>query len=101
MRCLRIGCVAALLALAIARPAAAQDFDAQKSRCESRDNPHALDRQVEGCTALIKSGRLSTQGLAMAYSNRGSAEAAQNQPARAITDYNEALRIDPTNAVAY
>ena len=62
---------------------------------------HDLDTKVSGCTAVIRSGQWQGKELAWAYNNRGLAYAFLGNPARAIEDYDQALRLDPGLAVAY
>jgi len=62
---------------------------------------HDLDTKVSGCTAVIRSGQWQGKELAWAYNNRGLAYTYLGNPARAIEDYDQALRLDPGLAVAY
>ena len=59
------------------------------------------DRRISGCTAVIDSGQWQGKDLAWAYSNRGVAYGNLGDPARAIEDYGQALRLDPDLAAAY
>src|SRR4029077_11704670 len=61
----------------------------------------AWDVQIEGCTTAIRSGKYSGRDLAWAYCNRGNAHHDKGDTDRAITDYNEAIRLDPKFAFAY
>jgi tetratricopeptide (TPR) repeat protein len=65
--------------------------------CESMQPDHAL----EGCTQIINSGLLSAQLLTTAYQIRGDAYRQKAQVDEAISDYAEAIRIDPNTASAY
>ena len=58
-------------------------------------------RTIKGCTNLIKSKRLDKQNLAFAYSNRGEAYWKKGEHDRAITDYDEAIKINPKFAMPY
>ncbi|MCE9521325.1 MAG: tetratricopeptide repeat protein [Alphaproteobacteria bacterium] len=49
------------------------------------------DDQIKGCTALLKSGRLTRERKAVALYNRGNAYVGKNDFARAIQDYTDAL----------
>ncbi len=62
---------------------------------------HYLDPKVSGCTAVIRSGQWQGKELAWAYNNRGLAYTYLGNPARAIEDYDQALRLDPGLVVAY
>ncbi len=57
--------------------------------------------RISGCTVVIGSGQWQGKELAWAYNNRGLAYAYLGNPARAIEDYDQALRLDPGLVVAY
>ena len=78
---------------------AAAQTQQQLESCNGKDGT-APDQQVSGCTALIKSGKYSGHNLAIAFNNRGSAYDKKNDYDRAIADYNEAIRLDPSYATA-
>ena len=67
------------------------------------DCSRELDRGlgISGCTAVIRSGQYSGKNLAAAYSNRGVAYGALGEYRRAIEDFDQALRLDPGDAIAY
>jgi tetratricopeptide (TPR) repeat protein len=56
---------------------------------------------VEGCTALIRSGRYKGADLAAAYNNRGGAHMESGQTADAITDFSKAIQLKPDYAEAF
>ncbi len=56
------------------------------------------DQRIAACTLLIDAGQLSSQHLATAFHQRGLARADKRDFGGAISDYNEALRINPQNA---
>lgn len=56
---------------------------------------------IEICSALIDSGRMAGKDLAAAYNQRGKAYTSQRQYDRAISDFDEAIRIDPAFIDAY
>ncbi len=60
-----------------------------------------LDRVISGCTALIRSGQLPDEYLAVAYGNRGFGYLNLGEHAQAIEDFDQALRLDPGKAEAY
>ena len=59
------------------------------------------DLQISGCTAMIRSGQYSDRNLGVAHTNRGNAYNALGNPARAIENYDRALRLNPGYALAY
>jgi hypothetical protein len=81
---------AVLLIIGMATPAAGGG-----SACEATAAP---DVRMSGCTALIQSGRLDGRGLAEAYITRGDAFAEASDHARALADYDAAVRFagEPT-----
>jgi len=73
----------------------AQTLD--QRRCFDRDP----DLSISGCTAIIQSGRQTQQNLAVVFYNRGNAYFRKGQPHRAITDYDQAIRLNPNYAEAF
>ena len=61
----------------------------------------SLDLQIGGCTALIESGTMTPEGLAIAYNIRGNAHSKNNQYDSAIQDYDDSIRINPNYAKAF
>src|SRR6516225_3255631 len=60
------------------------------------------DERIDACTRVILSNKPGSGGnLAWAYRNRGLGRRAKGDDDRAISDYNEAIRIDPKFALAY
>jgi tetratricopeptide (TPR) repeat protein len=78
---------AALLAAATAVPALADDWDT----CAKASG----DDAIAACSRAIKSGTYNGKTLALAYSNRGVEWRAKGELARAIADYDEAIKADP------
>jgi len=58
------------------------------------------DQQIKSCTALIQSGTELKENVAIAYYNRALAYENKDDYARAIADYDEALRLNPNDADA-
>lgn len=87
--------LAAPLLLA-AIPAAAQD--SQQLRAWCYDDKATADQVIQGCDAVIASGRESQQNLALAYSNRGSAWHRKRDFDRAMRDQDQAIKLDPNDA---
>ena len=72
----------------------------QLDQCSGKNGVSA-DQQISGCSALIDSGRGNDRGLSEALYNRGNAYAANGNFERAIADYDQAIRLNPTMAVAF
>jgi lipoprotein NlpI len=65
--------------------------------CETGADPEA---RAVACTALITGGTLRGKALGAAYVFRGKAQAQRNEIKAAITDFSEALKVDPQAADA-
>jgi tetratricopeptide (TPR) repeat protein len=71
----------------------------QARGCEGEDAV-SPDQQIASCSALIRSGRGSNRDLAIWFNNRGIAYKAKGDLDRAVADYDQAIRLDPTYAPA-
>ena len=58
-----------------------------------RTSPEA---RISGCTALIDSRQGTTTTLAIAYNNRGNAYTAKSDYDRAIQDFDQSIKLNPT-----
>jgi tetratricopeptide (TPR) repeat protein len=76
--------------LILALPASAPAQDSQTCAGSSGDAAIAI------CTREITSGKYTGPDLARCYYNRGVSYAAKEDNDRAIADYSEAIRLDPT-----
>lgn len=87
----------ALIALAGAT-ARAQTYDQLSAWCygESTD-----DQTIQGCDAVIASGRVQGKDLATAYGSRAYAYNRKGDYARAILDHDIAIRMNPQDAMAF
>jgi tetratricopeptide (TPR) repeat protein len=74
--------------------AASQDWD---DCVQTRDS----DRGIAACTRVLDADNDTTRNRAIAYYNRGFAYSMKRDPARAIVDYGEAIRLDPRYLHAY
>lgn len=59
------------------------------------------DRSIAGCTRILQGRGETADNRARAYNNRGAAYQTKGDLARAIADFNEAIRLDPKDVVAY
>ena len=84
---------------ALAVPAGAQSVQ-QLKWCNGDGHP-TPDLSIDGCTALIRSGKYSGRNLAIAYTNRGSSYDDKRDEDRAIADHDSAIRIDPKLDLAF
>jgi tetratricopeptide (TPR) repeat protein len=61
----------------------------------------SLDSQISGCTTVIQSGNETKWNMAVALYKRGGAYYYKGDNNRAISDYNEAIRLDPNHSRAF
>ena len=73
----------------------------EQSRQWCNGSDSTPDQRISGCTALIQSGTETQQSLAAAFYNRGNAHYAKGDYDHAITNYSEAIRLDPNDHSAY
>src|SRR5215468_988097 len=66
--------------------------------CKALDADHLV---VPACSRLIETSRLVQSDLAIAYALRGAAHWRQRDSNAAITDANQAIKINPNLATAY
>jgi tetratricopeptide (TPR) repeat protein len=65
-------------------------------KCQSKDP----DARIAGCTALIQTGEIQPENLAVIYANRGAAFSHKGEHDLAIRDFSEAIRLSANNPVA-
>src|ERR671936_214084 len=95
-----ICCATALaLMLLFLGDAEAQGSQLLKNRelCNGADRT-SPDIQIGGCSALIDSGEQTPQALVIAYNNRGNAYTTKGEYDRAVQDYDQSLKLDPSYA---
>jgi len=81
-------------------PASAEESETWK-KCRNENRAFDLDVQIASCTTIIKSGRENQNSQSNAYLNRGNGYYNNDDNDRALTDYNESIRLNPKNAIAY
>src|SRR6185503_13745069 len=97
---MRIGVLVSVLVSVLglaALPSASQaQTQQQLDWCNGKGDATA-EQKVVGCTALIQSGQYTGKDLAIVYYLRGKA---QKDRDKALADYNEALKLDPSHVGA-
>jgi tetratricopeptide (TPR) repeat protein len=88
---------ACLLATLSIPPAIAQTQQ-QIDWCNGKDS---TDVRIGGCTAMIESGKFTGKDLAIIFNLRGKAHADRSDIELAVTDYDQAIRLDPQYALAF
>jgi tetratricopeptide (TPR) repeat protein len=96
--------LAVMLAAMLAQPlrAAAQSGFAEAAAwCARRDPATPVDRAIAGCSWLIRSGLLDPRNTSIVLANRGYyLSQLLHRHQAGMADYNDAVRADPTNAIA-
>src|SRR4029078_533755 len=87
--------LAAFVVLAGGIPA----FAANQAACFDQNGP--AQTAISACNQIIASGKLIGRDLASIYNGRGNRYYGNREYDRAVADYNEAIRLDPPNAVLY
>jgi tetratricopeptide (TPR) repeat protein len=97
---MRSSILAALGFVLLTLPAAAQNLDAERAHCDNQNDAYGLDLQIAGCTAVIDSGRLTSEGLGVALNRRAHAYYLQHNYGLAVVDYDQLLGRSPDDAIA-
>jgi Lipoprotein NlpI, contains TPR repeats len=95
--------VAAMLILLFVGSAALAQTPNSKDSLKNIGLCNGVDRtspepQILGCTALINSGDLTTNALAIAYNNRGDAYTEKENYDLALLDFEQSIKHNPTYA---
>ena len=77
----------------------AQSYEQLERWCH--DDNATDDQTIQGCSAVITSGRESGEKLARVFYDRGLAWLNKEQLGRAIEDFDEAIRLNPNFANAF
>jgi tetratricopeptide (TPR) repeat protein len=68
--------------------------------CSGSDRT-SLESRIEGCTAFIESGQGTPAALAIAHNNRGNAHTTKGDYDRAIQDFDQSIKLNPTYARSF
>ena len=74
------------------------EISGEWNRCAGKNT--TLDQQIDGCTVVIRSGGETPERLVQAFMSRGFAYMTKGDYDLAIQDYDQAIRLDPLNALA-
>jgi tetratricopeptide (TPR) repeat protein len=89
--------LAAILIGGLPAGTAAETLARQWAWCRQDD----AERQIQGCSVVIRIGRDTPERLARAFANRGRAWSDKGQYDRAVEDLDNAVRLDPNFADAF
>jgi tetratricopeptide (TPR) repeat protein len=90
--------IAAMLGLAFAIPAVADTSDSLGPTLDCFGE--GSSRRIEGCTELLASPGLSTTDRSMAHAMRALGLSLAGRYDEALPDYDQAIELDPTSAIA-
>jgi regulator of sirC expression with transglutaminase-like and TPR domain len=83
----------AAISVIIGGPAAAND----RKICDTSSGEPA----IAACTRLIRSGGMTPKTLSVTYSNRGLEYSQDRQYDRALSDYDQAIKLNPAEPLSY
>ncbi len=72
----------------------------QALSCVNQSAKLSREQQIKVCTSVIASGNWKGRGLSWAFGDRGLAYFALRDFDHAFADFNEAIRLDPTDSMA-
>ena len=90
-----------VLALLATMGAAAQAQSYEQLERWCHDDNATDDQTIQGCSAVITSGRATGKDLFKAFYDRGLSFLNTNQFDRAIEDFDKAISLDPNDADAF
>ena len=77
-----------------------QEMSQEYKWCNRQGSAYA-DQRIKGCTAVIQSGRETTDNLAIAFNNRGFAYAEKGDYDRAMQDYDQSIQLNSQHATPF
>jgi tetratricopeptide (TPR) repeat protein len=105
MKRLLVGGIAALGVFAIAAPALAdvqaQVFERRRQQCYNSGESFTLEESIRGCSDLISMRSINGDGRAQAYKLRGDRHREARDWDRALSDYNQVIRMRGDHPGAY
>ncbi len=91
-------CLASLVIFLSFNGAASAASNADHADCKQLTD---IERNIAGCTKIVQDSSESAKDRAAAFTNRGLAYRNKEDYDRALADYTQAIRLDPTSARAY
>ena len=70
-------------------------------KCQNQDDAVSVAQQYAACYAVISKGLVGEAELPVAYFNRAQAQVALGRGRRAVADFSEAIRLNPSWAAAF
>jgi tetratricopeptide (TPR) repeat protein len=94
--------LAGTLLLSLAWPVCAAAQEAREWQiCANASRTYTPQRQTQACTAVLESGQLTREQVAVALYNRGNASLALGNFIPAVEDYNQSIEANPTDPGPY
>ncbi len=91
----------ACLAVAALVSHANAQYSPEVTKCMNDPQQVTPDVMIDTCNALVKSGQWSGKNAAWIYNNLGKGYFLKGDYQSALTNYNQALSLDPSDAYAY